>query len=107
MNTEIGAADESRLADDLLHGISSIANFLGESERRTYYLAENRLIPLGKVGAIWTGSKSALREHYKRITQGEVEAQPRRHPQPEPHRRSTPLPRPRQPRRAAAELASA
>ena len=58
------------LGDDILRGIKAIAAFIGENERRTYYLAENNLIPCGKLGAVWIGSKSTLREHYARLVGG-------------------------------------
>jgi hypothetical protein len=63
--------DESSLADDLLRGVKPIAEFLGESERRTFYLCERGYIPVGKVGTTWVASKKALRAHFERITGGE------------------------------------
>ena len=36
---------ESELAADLLDGMPAIAKFYGCTERRGYYLAENKLIP--------------------------------------------------------------
>jgi hypothetical protein len=58
------------LADDLLRGVKPIAEFLGKSERRTFYLCERGYIPAGKIGAAWVASKRALRAHFKRITAG-------------------------------------
>jgi hypothetical protein len=58
------------LAGDLLRGVKPIACFIDESERRTYYLLENKLLPAGKQGAIWVASRRALREHYARLTGG-------------------------------------
>ncbi len=63
-------AAESSLADDLLRGVGSIAEFLGESQRRTFYLCERSYIPVGKVGTTWIASKKALRAHFDRITGG-------------------------------------
>ena len=49
------------LADDLLSGVPAIAEFTGWPERRVYYLAEKKLIPLFKIGDRWCGRKSTLR----------------------------------------------
>ena len=51
------------LATDLLDGMPAIAKFYGCSERRGYYLAENKLIPAFKVGEKWCARKSTLRAH--------------------------------------------
>ena len=59
---------EVPLADDLLRGVKPIAEFIGESERRTFYLCERGYIPAGKCGWQWIASKRALRAHYNRIT---------------------------------------
>jgi hypothetical protein len=59
------------LADDLLRGIKAISEFIGEDERRVYYLAEKNIIPVGKEGdGRWIASKRALRTHYARLTGG-------------------------------------
>ena len=49
---------------DLLRGVAEIAEHIGESERRVYYLCERDLIPAFKVGAIWHSRKSTLNRHY-------------------------------------------
>lgn len=54
-----------RLADDLLKGVPQIAEYTGDSERRTYYLLENDLIPGFKVGTRWHSRKSQLDSHYQ------------------------------------------
>jgi hypothetical protein len=59
--------DES-IAADRLRGVRQIAAELDETIRRTYYLLENGLIPAGKQGGNWIGSRRALREHYERLT---------------------------------------
>ncbi|MGH7038368.1 MAG: hypothetical protein ACREE1_09565 [Stellaceae bacterium] len=56
------------LADDLIRGAVAIGEFIGETPRRVFYLAERKLIPCGKQGATLIGSKRALREHYARLT---------------------------------------
>ena len=53
--------DSETIAADLLRGGSAIARFIGESERRTFYLLEHGFLPAGKVGASWVASKAALR----------------------------------------------
>jgi len=60
--------ETSTPADDLLRGIKAIAEFIGKNQRQTFYLAEKQLIPVGKEGGIWTASKTALRDHYRKIT---------------------------------------
>ena len=52
------------LASDLLEGISKISAFVGMTPRRANYLAEKGLLPVFKNGAIWTGLKSVLRQHF-------------------------------------------
>jgi hypothetical protein len=69
--------DNESLADDILRGIPKIARFLGETERRTYYIAETGQIPVFKQGKLWLARKSTLRRHYelleaKHAERGEV-----------------------------------
>jgi hypothetical protein len=64
----LGTVKDSPIATDRLRGVPAIARFLGESERRTYYLLENSIIPAGKEGAIYVASKSALIADYNRRT---------------------------------------
>jgi hypothetical protein len=62
---------EKALADDILDGIKAISEFLGQSERRTYYLAEKGLLDgVFKQGNRWVGLKSAMREGYARRSKG-------------------------------------
>ena len=49
---------------DLLKGVSRIAKYLDESERRTYYLLEKKYIPGFKIGSIWHSRKSRLNQRY-------------------------------------------
>jgi hypothetical protein len=56
--------DDPPLADDRLPGVKKIAEFLGESERRTQYLIETRQIPVPKLGNRYEGSKTRLREFF-------------------------------------------
>jgi hypothetical protein len=58
------------LTDDALRGVVEIADFIGESQRRTFYLCERGLIPVGKLGTRWIASKTKLRAHYDKITSG-------------------------------------
>ena len=70
---ETGAADneDPTIAEDKLRGVKEIAAFIGEDERRTYYLLENGSIPAGKLGRrSWVASKRALRAHFERIAAG-------------------------------------
>jgi hypothetical protein len=47
-------------AQDLLPGAARIAEFLGTTERRVYYLAERRLLPIGRVGRSLFARRSEL-----------------------------------------------
>jgi hypothetical protein len=61
------------LADDILDGIKAISEFLGQPERRTYYLAEKGLLDgVFKQGARWVGLKSKIIEGYARKATGEA-----------------------------------
>ena len=52
------------LAADLLDGVPAIATFTGLPKRRIYYLAENGVLPLFKLGERkWCGRKSTLRRY--------------------------------------------
>jgi hypothetical protein len=62
---------ETSLADDLLDGMKAISRFLGQSERRTYYLAEKGLLDgVFKQGNRWVGLKSVMREAYTTRSRG-------------------------------------
>ena len=55
---------ENDLANDLLDGVDAIAAFTGFTPRQVYHMAEERLLPLFKVGRRkWCGRKSTLRRH--------------------------------------------
>ena len=55
--------EQTALANDLLDGMKSISEFLGQPERRTYYLAEKGLLEgVFKQGNRWVGLKSVIRE---------------------------------------------
>jgi hypothetical protein len=60
-------SDLDNLAGDLLYGMNEIADFVGVSERRCYYLATNRMLPgVFKQGGGWVGLKSEIKAGYKR-----------------------------------------
>ena len=58
------------LGADLLIGAEAISKETGQSVRETYYWLEKGLLPAGKVGAQWVGSRERIREHFKKITAG-------------------------------------
>jgi hypothetical protein len=60
------------LAEDLLDGMPAIAKFYGCTERRGYYLAENKLIPAFKVGEKWCARKSTLKAHIEKLEASHV-----------------------------------
>jgi hypothetical protein len=51
------------LADDLMIGIAPIAEFIGQSERKTFYMAESGKLPLFKIGSKWAGRRSTIHQH--------------------------------------------
>jgi hypothetical protein len=61
-------------SEDVLRGVSEIGAFIGEDDRRTYYLLEKKIIPAGKEGNLWRASKRRLRRHYDRLTAGGADA---------------------------------
>jgi hypothetical protein len=73
------------LADDLLFGAQAIADELGVSVRKTFYLLERSLIPARKIGATWTSTRSRLRQHFEETGSAVVAPTPR--PTPRPSRR--------------------
>ena len=62
--------DAETLASDLLRGADAIGEFLGVSPRRAFDLLDSGSIPAGNEGKVWVASKSALREHYRRLVSG-------------------------------------
>ena len=56
----------------LLRGVAAIAEFLGEDERKVYYLLETRQLPAGKLARMWVASPQKLREHIERVVSGET-----------------------------------
>jgi hypothetical protein len=61
-------AMETRVGDDLLWGVRQIAEELGMKERQVYYQLEKGLLPGGKSGEIWVGSRQALKAHFQELT---------------------------------------
>ena len=55
------------LRDDLLKGAASIADYIGESPRRTFYLLEHGLIPGFKRGGRWNLRKSTMIRHIEKL----------------------------------------
>jgi hypothetical protein len=64
--------DDISPADDLLRGVAAIGEYIGEPDRRVFYLCERGLIPCGKLGAGWVASKRTLRLHFARLTGAEA-----------------------------------
>jgi hypothetical protein len=59
------------LAKDRLRGMKAIAEFIGEDERRCYYLVSKNLIPgVFREGNSWVALKSVVREGYERAARG-------------------------------------
>ena len=58
-------SNDTPLASDLLRGVKAIAEYIGENERRTFYLV-GKHIPARKECGIWISRKSWLDAHYQR-----------------------------------------
>ena len=59
------------LSEDVIRGMKSISQFVGEDERRCYYLAEKKLLRgVFKQGNCWIGLKSVIRESYESAARG-------------------------------------
>ena len=52
---------------DFLDGADAIAEFLGTTRRRAFYILQRRMIPAVKIGDRWTARKSKLIEHFDRL----------------------------------------
>jgi hypothetical protein len=71
MGDDMQQNNETTLADDLLDGMKAISSFLGQTERRAYYLAEKGLLDgVFKQGNRWIGLKSVMREAYTTRSRG-------------------------------------
>jgi hypothetical protein len=58
------------LADDLLVGAREIGAFIGRSPGAAHKLLASGVIPGGKIGYLWVGSKRALRGYFAEVTAG-------------------------------------
>ena len=54
----------SPLAADLLLGAQAVADELGISLRKTFYLLETGQLPARKTGRLWTSTRSKLRKFF-------------------------------------------
>ncbi len=59
------------IQDDLLDGADAFVEFTGFRKRRVFYLLEKGLLPAGKLGGKWIGSKAAVRRALTRIASGQ------------------------------------
>ena len=65
--------EKDRLADDLLNGVAEIADFTGLTKRRVYYLVENGMLPVFKMGPRkWQARKSTLRQHIANLEENQA-----------------------------------
>jgi hypothetical protein len=60
------------IANDILRGVKSIANFINEDERATCHKLATGALPGGKEGNQWIASRRVLHEHYAKITGGKA-----------------------------------
>ncbi|MCZ6483056.1 MAG: hypothetical protein O6757_07405 [Alphaproteobacteria bacterium] len=61
-------------SNDRLDGVGDFARFTKFNKRRCYYLLERGLLPGGKLGARWIGSKRTVAEYLDGIAAGNVGA---------------------------------
>jgi hypothetical protein len=59
---------EADIANDILRGVKSIANFINEDARATNHKLATGALPGGKEGNQWIASKRVLVEHYAKLT---------------------------------------
>jgi hypothetical protein len=50
-----------KLSDDLIWGAAAIADEIGISRRKVYYLLEGGKLPARKIGDLWVGSRRTIR----------------------------------------------
>ncbi len=55
------------LKDDMLKGAKAIAEFLGEDQRRVFYMLERKQIPGFKRGGLWNARKSTLVKQIEKL----------------------------------------
>jgi hypothetical protein len=58
---------EPKLADDLLVGAKAISAWLGVPERKIFYWAETKRIPIFRVGNQLAGRKSTIARHFEKL----------------------------------------
>jgi hypothetical protein len=51
-------------SSDIVWGARDISVVIGRSERATFHLLEQGLLPARKVGGVWAGSKQKLLAHF-------------------------------------------
>jgi hypothetical protein len=68
METDYKEPARSRIADDLLHGATAIAEELGVSTRQVYHLAQTKRVPIGRWGRTLIAFRSELRRAAKTLT---------------------------------------
>ena len=62
------------LGADRLNGVKEFADFIGEPQRRVFYLLERGLLPGAKLGGRWVGSRHLVRQHMAKLVAGSVAA---------------------------------
>ena len=66
-------SESQELNSDLMVGVKIIADFLGVPDRRVFYWAETKKLPLFKIGSLWAGKKSTLRRHFAELEASQIE----------------------------------
>jgi hypothetical protein len=72
LSTDIETLDTLDIASDRLDGAQATADFRGEPLHRTRYLIRKGLIHVSREGERIVASKRALRQQWRKATNGEV-----------------------------------
>ena len=69
---ETSQINPTLLADDILNGVTEIAEVLGQSRRRTYHLLVSGKIPAFQLGRRWHARRSTLLNFIEDLENGGV-----------------------------------
>lgn len=67
-----GLTGSGSLSDDLMIGATALSAWLGIPERKVFYMAETKQLPLFKIGGKLAGRKSTITQHITKLEQAQV-----------------------------------
>jgi hypothetical protein len=62
-----GFPGSGSLSDDLMIGATALSAWLGVPERKVFYIAETKQLPLFKIGGKLAGRKSTIKDHIAKL----------------------------------------